>query len=242
MNFAGRTRRAFRRGLSLVEMLIVLSVIALIMGAVVVGSGRLASARMSRSATMIAGAVRVAFTRATSTSRSMRLVFDLEESAIWLEQGEQPMLVQTKDTTGTGGAEATTVAEKAAVDESARIVKGPSAPRPSFTEVDAMGVAASDPGKAHKALERGIAFRSVQTSHDEKARTTGRAYLYFWPGGQTERAVVQLNVRGSQDELAGLTLLVSPLTGKVTVKTGRVELATPADDKEASEREDPGAF
>jgi hypothetical protein len=35
-------------------------------------------------------------------------------------------------------------------------------------------------------------------------------------------------------------LLVSPLTGKVTVKSGPAPLKVPLDDKEASEREDNG--
>ena len=69
-----------------------------------------------------------------------------------------------------------------------------------------------------------------------------QAYLYFWPGGQTERANIQLKVGESTNEKEAMTLVVSPLTGKVTVKDGAVPLTTPEDDKAASEREDPGAF
>lgn len=234
--------RARARGMTLIEVLIVFALIGLIMGAMVVGSGQLSGARLRHSSTMIAGAVRVAFSRATATSKSVRLVMDFEDNAIWLEEGDGPMLVQSKDTTGTGGAAAATVAEKQAVEESSRIVKGPTPPPPSFREIDAMGLVASSPGKGHKALERGIKFRSVQTAHDLEARTQGRAYLYFWPGGMTERASIQLKAGDADDPKAALTLIVSPLTGKVTVKDGAVEIPKPADDREASEREDPGTF
>lgn len=236
------TARVPRRGMTLIEVLIVLSIIALIMSAVVIGSGQFASSRMRHSSTMIAGAVRVAFARASATSKTVRLVMDFNENAIWLEEGSQPMLVQSKDVTGTGGAAASTMSEKQALEESSRIVKGPTPPRASFTEIDAMGVAASQPGKGHKALDSGIKFREVQTAHDDKPRTEGRAYLYFWPGGQTERAAIQLRIGDSTDEKNATTLIVSPLTGKVTVKDGAVPLPKPQDDKEASEREDPGAF
>jgi hypothetical protein len=37
-------------------------------------------------------------------------------------------------------------------------------------------------------------------------------------------------------------MIVQPLTGRVTIKDGAVDLPAPKDDKEASEREDPGAF
>jgi general secretion pathway protein H len=228
--------------MTLIEVLIVLALIALITSAVVIGTGQLGSSRLRHSSTMIVGAVRVGFTRATSTSKPVRLVMDFEKSEIWLEEGDQPMLVQSKDTSGTGGASAATLSEKEALEESSRILKGPTPPRPSFTEIDPMGLVASEPGKGHKPLERGITFRQVQTGHDDKARTEGRAYLYFWPGGQTERASIQLRVGESKDEHDAVTLLVQPLTGKVTVKDGAVDLPTPQDDKEASEREDPESF
>jgi general secretion pathway protein H len=234
--------RARSRGLTLIEVLVVMAIVALIMGAVVVGSGQLASAKLRHSSTMLAGAIRVGFSRATATSKSLRLVMDFSTSEMWLEEGDQPMLVQSKDLTGTGGAAAATTAEKQAVEEGSRIVKGPTAPRPSFREIDPMGVVASTPGKGHKPLERGIKFREVQTAHDDEPRREGRAYLYFWPGGQTERASIQLMAGEASEPKDAITLAVAPLTGKVTVKDGAVELPRSQDDKDLSEREDPGAF
>ena len=219
-----------------------MAIVALLMGAIVIGSGQLAGSRARHSSTMIAGAIRVGFSRASATSKSIRLVMDFAENEIWLEEGDQPMLVQSKDVTGTGGAAGATAAEQQAIEEGGRIVKGPTAPRAAFKEIDAMGVAASTPGKGHKALERGIKFREVQAQHDDKPRTEGRAYLYFWPGGQTERAAIQLKVGDDNDEKNAITLLVAPLTAKVTVKDGAVAMANPVDDRESSEREDPGAF
>ena len=237
-----RIQRSAARGLTLIEVLIVMAIVALILGAVVVGSGQLGSSRLRHSSTMIAGAIRVGFSRASATSKSVRLVMDFTENEIWLEEGDQPMLVQSKDITGTGGAAAATGAEKLAIEEGGRIVKGPTAPRVSFKEIDAMGLAASTPGKGHKALERGIKIREVQTGHDDEPRREGRAYLYFWPGGQTERASIQLKVGEANEDKDAISLLVAPLTGKVTVKDGAVVLPKPADDKEASERVDPGTF
>ena len=55
-------------------------------------------------------------------------------------------------------------------------------------------------GKGGKPLQRGITFRAVQTTHDDKARTSGRAYLYFWPGGRTELATITIRIGDSLDE------------------------------------------
>jgi general secretion pathway protein H len=232
--------RARRRGLTLIEIIVVMSIIAIVMGVAVAGSMQLPSAKLRRSATMVASAVKVAFTRATATSRNLRLVMDLGTQRIWLEEGDRPMLVQSKDTTSTGGAEAVTDAERAAREEGNKIVKGPPVPKPSFHSIATYGFGETEEGKGGKPLQRGITFRQVQIAHDDAPRTTGRTYLYFWPGGLTERASIQLRIGDSEEDYQTLTLLVSPLTGKVTVKAGPVDLVLPTDDESASDRKDNG--
>jgi hypothetical protein len=156
---------------------------------------------------MITSAIKVAYSRATATSRNLRLVMDLDQQRIWLEESEAPMLVQSKDTSGTGGAEAVTDAERAARAEGDRIVKGVVVPKPSFRKIATYGFGDDAEAKGTRALQHGIAFRAVQTAHDD-FRT--------------------------------LTLVVSPLTGKVAFKPGPVELQLPQDDEHASDRQDNG--
>ena len=238
--------------MTLIEILIVMAIIAVVLGGVLAGTGQLAASRLRHSATTIAGAIRVGYTHATATSKSVRLVFDLDEQTMWLEEADRPMLVQSKDTSPSGGAAPATVAEQQATTENERIVKGPVIPKPSFKTIEPAGVAATAKKKGPKPLERGIAFRSVQTTHDDGPRTQGRAYLYFWPGGRTERAVVQLfpcsvktpedRVRCVHDEASTVTIEISPLTGRVTVRDAATELPKePGNDEEASERIDTGS-
>ena len=216
------------------------------------GSGQLSGARLKHAATAIAGAVRVAFTRATSTSKHLRLVFDIEHSAVWMEEADAPMLVTMKDKTGAGGADPATDAEKAAIADAETIVKGPKIARAHFHPVGGISLTAEQVtaakdgkptgGKGPLPLPRGITFRNVQSLHDDAARTEGRAYLYFWPGGLTERSSIQLRIGDSEEDGDTLSLVVSPLTGKVTVKNGPSALDIPLDDRSASDRQDNGAF
>ena len=217
-------------------------IIGLMMGVMIFGTGQLTASRLKRATTMVAGAVRVAYTRATATSKSQRIVFDLDAGQLWLEEGDAPMLVQPKDTAGTGGAAAVTQAEKDAFKESDRILKGPTAPRPRYRAVETLGFSSDTGARGPRALGRGLKIRSVQALHDEEPHTAGRAYLYFWPGGQTERAIIQLAPSASTSDNDTLSLVVAPLTGKTTVKNGPVALVIPRDDFEASERIDRGAF
>jgi general secretion pathway protein H len=242
----GRSRaraRAGAAGLTLIELMVCMVLIALVMGAMVFGTGSLATAKLKKTASGLTGMIKVAYTRATATSRSERIVMDLDNSTMWLEESDAPMLVQTKDLSGSGGASAQTKAEQDALAAGQAAIKGPNIPRPSFRPVSTMGVGEADgQPKGPQHLPEPITFRQVQTAHDDEPKIAGRAYLYFWPGGLTERTSIELRIRKSVDDVDTQTLLVSPLTGKVTVKNGPVKLVLPTDDKSASEREDRGGF
>jgi general secretion pathway protein H len=231
-------RRATRRGLSLIEIMVVLAIMAIFVGVAVAGSMQLPSERLHRSTTMIISAIKVAYTRSTATSRDIRLVMDLDQKKIWLEESDAPMLAQAKDKSATGGADPMNQLEQAAIAEGTRIMKGPPIPKPRFHAIEAYGFGDTESGKGGKPLQRDITFRSVQTTHDDAPRKSGRTYLYFWPGGRTERAAIQLRIGESEEDGRTMTLLVSPLTGKVTVKGGAAELVVPTDDAQSSERKD----
>lgn len=234
-----RRARSNSAGLTLVEIIVVISLMAVVSGVAIGGSMQLPSARLRRSATMIASAIKVAYTRATATSRSLRLVMDLDQQKVWLEESQRPMLVQSAGATAVGGAEAITQAEKEALAAGERIVQGPPIPKPRFAPIDAYGFG-DVAGKGGKPLQSGITFRAVQTTHDDAPRASGRAYLYFWPGGRTEMASIELRIGQSEEESRTLTILVSPLTGRVDIQGGAVELEVPTDDDHASDRLDTG--
>jgi general secretion pathway protein H len=241
MNHARQLRRRYpvrasRRGLTLVELLITIALVALLVGAVVVGPGMVSSARQRSAATLVLSGVRLGMTRANTTGHPVRMVFDLDENRVTLEQGSSTVFV--RDRAGAGsGAEAASEIEKAAQAEAERIAKGPTAPRPRFEPVSEFALDEDEAGKG-RSLGDGIDLKQVQTEHDEEPVTEGRAYLYFWPRGGTERAVIQIR-RKDVDE-GGVTVMVSALTGRAKIERGLVDLPEPrTDDEEFSEREEP---
>jgi general secretion pathway protein H len=250
INVTMRRRRALERAMTLIEVLIVMAIVVVLIGGITLGGGQVSGARLRQSATLVTGAVRVGFTRANATSKSVRLVLDIDNSKIWLEEADSPFFAKANDKTGTGGADPATAAETAAIEEGNRILKGPMIPRPHFHIIS---TSPEKPNSAvlSKPLPSGIRIRSVQTAHDDVPITKGRAYLYFWPGGETERASIQTCVsHTTQDKQivcnteneGTFSLMVAPLTGKVTVKPGSVDLTIPTDDVTASDRRDPGTF
>lgn len=223
--------------MTLVEVLIVLAVVCVTMGLAFFGSGVAGSARLRRSSVMIASAIRIAYGHANATSKTVRLVFNFELRTVAIEESSSQLALAKNERTG--GAQAATQAERRAIEEAEAILKGPRPPRPSFKPVKAFGF---DPEKGlpGKSLERDIRFLQIETAHEDTAATADQAYLYFWPGGQTERASIQLALGRSTLDADVVSIVVSPLTGKAEIKKGKVPMPRPRDDVEESERRDTG--
>ncbi|MCY1062550.1 hypothetical protein [Nannocystis sp. SCPEA4] len=68
---------------------------------------------------------------------------------------------------------------------------------------------------------------AVRTAEDLKPITKGEASLYFFPQGHTQLAHIHVQeVANPENEF---TIIVKPLTGRVEVKDGHVDLALPED-------------
>jgi general secretion pathway protein H len=218
--------------MTLIETLVTLAIIALISGVAVLGMGARMGAKLKSSAAQLTGSIRIAYAHSISTSKSVRLVFDFTAHKTIMEAAPQRHLLKKELS---GGATAASELEAAALEASQAIANGPVAPRAQFDVTTAFGMP-----KEGRDLSSGINFWRVYTTHDPEPVSDGKAYLYFFPNGQTESASIQLRISNSnEDEESNyLTVVVYPLTGRTEVKRGRAEITPPRDDREASEREE----
>lgn len=231
---AGGRQRA--RGFTLVEVLLVVALMAIMSAMVVSGSGMLSGTRMRSAGALIMSSVRMAMSRSNAIGRPVRLVFDIDAGRLMMEETRGRMLRVTKHDEGAkAGAQAATEAEQIAAEYARDIIQGPRAPEAVFTPVPSFGSDGDDPAQGRE-LGKDIRFVQVQTEHDADARVEGRAYLYFWPGGGTERAAIQITRPGDH---VGLTVLISALTGRAKLERGRVELEEARHDTDFQERDEP---
>jgi general secretion pathway protein H len=166
----------------------------------------------------------------------VRLVFNFDQRSVAIEESSSQLHLAKNDRTG--GASAATDAERKALEEAQAIMSGPKPARPSFRPAKAFGFTATEKTMGAKLLERNIRFLQIETGHQDEAVKSDQAYLYFWPGGLTERASIQLSIAGSTVDADMVSLIVSPLTGKVEMKKGKWAMPRPRDDSESSERLD----
>src|SRR3954454_4977493 len=131
----GVTKRVDQRGLTLVELLIVIALIAVLGGTVMMGPGMLEGRRLKSAATLIVSGVRLGLARASTTGRPTRLSFDLDNAKLTLEEADSSVLLREHTKDASSGSGAATDLEKKAQAESERILQGSHAPRATFRAV-----------------------------------------------------------------------------------------------------------
>lgn len=227
LRFAQRSRAP--RGMTLIEILVSIALIALLSGTLVFGSGMFGGAEQRAAATLIVTGVRKGLARANTTGLPVRMVLDFEQNTVTLEESSSRLALRESRSAEKDATQALLAEARA---ESEQVVGGLNIHRPSFLPTRLLGEEEEASGRS---LGKQVELRLVQTEHQEEPVTEGRAYIFFWPGGVTERAVVQLGTKNSD----GLTVVMSPLTGRARIERGRVELPEGRFGEDFSEREEP---
>ncbi|MFN3197910.1 MAG: Tfp pilus assembly protein FimT/FimU [Bradymonadia bacterium] len=195
------------RGLTLLEVLIVLSLMAVAIGIAVGNLSGASSMRLRTETNKVAAAVRYAYNRSSALGLYMRMVIDMDAHSYWVESSDQPNFL-TKDKRQQGDDPEAEEAEKIA-EEQEDGVSQKYKTRARFS---------TDEVIPKVTFEKGIKFGGVMTSSQDDVFEQGRAYIHFFPNGFVEPSIIYTVY---EDEY--YTLQVNPLTGKVTRKAGRID-------------------
>jgi general secretion pathway protein H len=225
------TRRSSGGGFTLIELIVVLAIVAL---AGTLGIGGLRSLRRAdlRSASAhLSGAIRYLFDRASTTGKVHRLVLDFNDGKYWAEVSDDlffmPHEVETeRELRRREDKEAAQDEDtRRKIDERARMqANGNVLSQSSSYDPSKLDIGDFQPKRARFAAFKDLALkpvplkkvklRSVYTPRVLDPVTSGRAYVYFFPLGQTEPAIVTLT---DKDEATFYSLVVHPLTGRVQI-------------------------
>lgn len=208
-----RAPRRAVEGLTLIEVMIVFVIMALAAAGATLGIGALTRTELRSSAMRVAAAASFAYSRSVSTGRTVRVVFDFEQQTIGLEETTGRVAISRIDERARGADDET---DLGAVDpwEAARakLESKPSRARGAFGPITDPDGDEIDFYKAQP-LGSGIRFVKVTTPTYPEPIVEGRAALYFFPGGRTQRALVQI----ADASETVYTVEIHPLTGKAKV-------------------------
>lgn len=223
-------------GFTLIEMVVALAIVAVLFAAVVIGVGALTGAKAKEASTQLAGVVRSMYDTANLTGKTCRIVFDLPSekddsgSVTYRAECAKSGLTaaknrddELKEVRGDGRKKK----DKLDADDK-RFTRADSDEAPSLQELMAREKArVDDMYKFSEYTSEEIPVRTLPSSvrvwvwsKSQRAPVkSGPAFLYFFPQGFTERAM--LFVRQGTNVW---TLSVSPLTGKVATASEELEV------------------
>lgn len=205
-----------------------LAIAGLIMGIGVRGFRSLAKSDLRSSSAKVSGSVRYLFDRASTTGKHHRLVIDLNEGKYWAEVSEDKFYIPHEaesemDRRRREEAEAQADEEQKRKDEQQQQAAASELSPMSSYDPSKLEMGDFRPKRVRFAafketalkpvtLPKHVKFRSVYTPRMTEPVTAGRAYVYFFPLGQTEPAIVTLSDEAGD---SFYSLVVHPITGRV---------------------------
>lgn len=219
--------RPAQAGITLIEVLVVMSLVALVVGSATVGFRALLKSDLRSSASKMAGSIRYLFDRASTTGKVHRLVLDIDKGRYWAEVSDDRFIMDGgRETAETRERVAKKLAkededakkraeERAGLDEmKARYMPDDFRPkRTKFNTFREMVVKPQD-------LKGGGVIMDVYTPRLAEPLAAGRGYVYFFPLGMSEAAIIHLADKGRETKYS---LIVHPLTGRVQIKNTYVD-------------------
>ncbi len=216
-------------GFTLLELLIVMAVVALVMGSSVRGFKSLSNSELRAGASHLAGGIRYLFDRASATGRIHRLVIDFDEQKYWAEVSDDRFLMaRERETDESRQREKEAIAkedeETKRKEEDKQNTLGKSYDMAAYRPEEFRPKRARFSGFKELAIKpvalHGPKIASLFTPRLAEMQSSGKGYIYFFPLGQTEPALVHVT---DKEGKTFYSLIVHPLTGRVQIQSGYVQ-------------------
>jgi general secretion pathway protein H len=209
-----------------------LVIVALITGGAVRGFRSLAKSDLRAGTAHLSGAIRYLFDRASTTGKYHRLVIDLNEGRYWAEVSDDKFYVPREAESAVDRRRREEEEAKQDEDDKRKAEKrqeslsGGSYEYTGSFDPSKIEVGDFRPKRARFGAFKETALKPVQLKKSSikvsgvyTPRLTdevvaGRAYIYFFPMGQTEPAIVHLT---DPDGDATYSIVVHPLTGRTKI-------------------------
>jgi prepilin-type N-terminal cleavage/methylation domain-containing protein len=213
-----RRRKRSLEGMTLIEIIVVTVIVALAMSGVSFSIGALTRTNLKGGAGKVGAAMRYAYNRAITQGTIVRVHFAVPGGTFSVEEAHSGVVItRSKDKN-----------DKTNLDEKGRRIDSVdpwAAAQQRLSHPDKPSVGASpfsalttEDGEVLKRYQnvsvgRGVQIIRLLVPHEPEPVTKGEGSVHFFPGGHTERAVVQLG-----DGRGGVySVEVHPLTGRVKI-------------------------
>jgi len=239
--------RPRQSGVTLIEIMVVLLIIALVTAALAIGYNRLPATALKNEAVHVAAALRAAYDGATASGAYHRMILDLDEGTYRVERCEGKVQVRRSrdqkeelDHQKEEAEKAARLAQEAETAQKNAAAAGPQGAANLSPEALLVGIqttatpsiggaggesgAHCEPmrgeiGKAqHLAGHPKVSFSRVWVAHLEEPVQRGQVTITFFPLGTVEKAVIEL----STDPENAFSITVQPISGRIEMMQGQM--------------------
>lgn len=200
-----------KNAFTLIELLVVIAIIGGMMGLAVTLFGGAYAIQGKKEASTLIGSIKFAYNEAATKGYYYRIAFDIDKRSYWLESSATPYLLKTETQQAEEDEQVKKNAEFFEASESPE-----SKPKTGFTFADQSTF-------KKQVLDKVVKIKDIFVAHQEKPVTEGMAYLYFFPRGLTEPAVITLS---DLKEKNFYSIVVEPITGRCRVVNNYVDYTT----------------
>ena len=213
------------RGFTLIELIVVVAVMAVITIAVVTGVGNVRGASVQSETGKIGVCVRYLYNLTVLSGKVHRLAFDLDKRMYWGEEQTSDDPCQQFLLPGEGEEEAALKEAKRHPKKAGKGKKGANG-KEQPAKLDAGFSLTKSRLLAKYTMDPGITIAGVMTSHQNEPLKKGMAYLYFFPNGTTENALIWVKGEGKAeaDDADVMTVEVKALQGSAKLHNVKVPL------------------
>ena len=234
----GRTWATVPRGMTLIEIMVVLFIVTGLVGGGIYMMSLLTHGKLKDEAMRFSSTAQYTYDQAALNNRQYRLVIDLDSGEYFTEVTESDVIMDT------GSEEAQAAYEEGLLPDEAREMEAKrEADRSQMFNEDGddpfgisrrTGYQRPEDGLVEpRQLEEGIRFEQVLTESRERPVRDGRAAVHFFPNGMQQQAHIVL-----VDDASGakFTLITEPLTGRIRTFSGDEEVPEDFGEVESDDR------
>jgi prepilin-type N-terminal cleavage/methylation domain-containing protein len=230
-------------GFTLFEILISITIVAIILGVVVGNMGDLFEARMKEASGKLASTMRYLYNKSATEGLYIRLILDMTDQVYYVEATSDPVVIENEGLEvgqGKNDKKKKELEEKRKAEEEkareeekekAEAKKGAAGNEGKDVANEAAPATADADGRVKPKepvfgpvdsfllkptkLPEGVFFKDVYVEHLENPVDGGKVAIHFFPNGYVEEAIINLK---NEDEDVIYSLKTNPISGRVDIE------------------------